>query len=68
MSRRRRVTKREIDVDQKLESDLVAAFVNCLMKGGKKGVAERMMYGALEIIEEKPGSRRSRHSSGQSSM
>lgn len=55
MSRRRRVTRREIHVDPKHESDLVAAFVNCLMKGGKKGVAERMMYGALDIIEERTG-------------
>lgn len=55
MPRRRRVTRREVVVDPKHESDLVAAFVNCLMKDGKKGVAERIMYGALDIIEERTG-------------
>ena len=55
MSRRRTVTRREVVLDPKHESDLVAAFVNCLMKDGKKGVAEGIMYGALDIIEERTG-------------
>ncbi len=55
MPRRRRVFRREVVVDAKYENDLVAAFINCLMKRGKKGVAERIMYGALDIIEEQTG-------------
>jgi small subunit ribosomal protein S7 len=53
MPRRREVPKRVILPDPKFNSELVAKFVNALMKSGKKSVAERIMYGALEKVSEK---------------
>jgi small subunit ribosomal protein S7 len=53
MPRRREVPKRVILPDPKFHSELVAKFVNTLMKSGKKSVAERIMYGALEKVSEK---------------
>ncbi len=55
MSRRKRAEKREILPDVKYNSILVAKFINNLMKKGKKSVAEKIFYRALEIIEEKTG-------------
>jgi small subunit ribosomal protein S7 len=51
MPRRREVTKREILPDPKYKNVLVAKFVNNLMRRGKKSVAERIFYGALDIIQ-----------------
>ncbi|MDZ7735478.1 MAG: 30S ribosomal protein S7 [Gammaproteobacteria bacterium] len=51
MSRRRVATKREIMPDPKYGERAVAKFINMLMKGGKKSVAERIVYGALEKME-----------------
>lgn len=53
MPRRREVTKRKILPDPKYNSALVARFVNNLLKRGKKSVAESMLYGAFDIIENK---------------
>jgi small subunit ribosomal protein S7 len=53
MPRRREVPKRVILPDPKFNSELVAKFVNALMKSGKKSVAERIMYGALDKVSEK---------------
>lgn len=53
MPRRRVVAKREILPDPKFRSDTVAKFINTLMKGGKKSVAETIVYGALDRIGEK---------------
>src|SRR5258708_6299326 len=53
MPRRREVPKRKILPDPKYSDRLVAKMVNVLMIGGKKGTAERMLYGALESIEQK---------------
>jgi len=50
MPRRRRVEKRGIQPDYKYQSPLVTRFVNCVMRRGKKGVAERVFYGAIEEI------------------
>ncbi len=55
MPRRREVPKREILPDPKFGSVEVSKFVNVLMIGGKKSVAERIMYGALEQIAKKSG-------------
>ncbi len=55
MPRRRKVAKREILPDPKYHSKLVAKFVNNIMRHGKKSVAERILYRALDIIEEKTG-------------
>jgi len=51
MSRRRVASKREIMPDPKYGERTVAKFINMLMKGGKKSVAERIVYGALEKME-----------------
>ena len=53
MSRRREVTKRKILADPKYDSVLVARFINNLLKKGKKSVAESILYGSFDIIENK---------------
>lgn len=53
MSRRRAAEKREILPDPKFGSDLIARFVNHVMKRGKKSVAENIVYGALTVVIEK---------------
>ncbi|HYD84536.1 MAG TPA: hypothetical protein VEA63_10795, partial [Opitutus sp.] len=53
MPRRREVPKRQILPDPKFNNVDVAKFVNVLMTRGKKSVAERIVYGALEILEKK---------------
>ena len=55
MPRRREVPKREILPDPKFSSQDVAKFVNVLMTRGKKSVAERIVYGALEQIARRRG-------------
>jgi small subunit ribosomal protein S7 len=50
MSRRRDVPKRKITPDPKFNDKLVAKFMNSLITGGKKSTAERIFYGAFEII------------------
>lgn len=51
MPRRYRPTPRQITPDIRYNSRLVQKFVNRMMKGGKKSVATRVMYDALELIE-----------------
>ena len=53
MPRRREVPKREILPDPKFGNVDVAKFMNVIMESGKKSVAERIVYGALEQIENK---------------
>ena len=53
MPRRREVPKREILPDPVYNSPLVAKFVNTLMWGGKKSVAEGILYKALDKIKAK---------------
>jgi len=53
MPRRRVAEKREILPDPKYNSKVVSKFVNVLMKSGGKSVAERICYGAFDIIKEK---------------
>ena len=55
MPRRREVPKREILPDPKYHSTEVAKFVNVLMTRGKKSVAERIIYGAMDQIQKKTG-------------
>ena len=55
MTRRREVPKREILPDPKFNNVDLAKFVNVLMTRGKKSVAERIIYGALESIKSKSG-------------
>lgn len=53
MPRRAIITKREILPDPKYKSRQVTKFINALMKNGKKSLAERIFYTALDIIEDK---------------
>src|SRR5256885_12221890 len=55
MPRRREGPKREILPDPKFKNVELAKFVNVLMTRGKKSVAERIIYGALETIKSKSG-------------
>ena len=53
MPRRREVPKRVILPDPKYGSEMLAKFVNMIMERGKKSVAEKIVYGALDTIAEK---------------
>jgi small subunit ribosomal protein S7 len=53
MPRRREVPKREILPDPKFGNVDLSKFMNVIMESGKKAVAERIIYGALEQIEKK---------------
>ncbi|MCZ6508450.1 MAG: 30S ribosomal protein S7 [Acidobacteria bacterium] len=55
MSRRIKAQKREILPDPVYNSQLLTKFINVVMKDGKKTVAERILYDALEQIREKTG-------------
>jgi small subunit ribosomal protein S7 len=55
MPRRREVPKREILPDPKFKNVELSKFVNVLMSAGKKSVAERIIYGALDQIQKKSG-------------
>ena len=55
MPRRREVPKREILPDPKFGSVELAKFMNVVMLSGKKAVAERIIYGALDHIQAKTG-------------
>ena len=53
--RRRRAKKREILPDPKFSDLVVAKMINTVMERGKKSVAERIVYGALDVLKEKTG-------------
>jgi small subunit ribosomal protein S7 len=53
MSRRHAAKKREILPDPKFHDLILAKFMNQIMESGKKSVAERIVYGALDIIATK---------------
>ena len=55
MPRRREVPKRNILPDPKFGIQEVSKFVNVLMTGGKKSVAERILYGAFDQVTQKSG-------------
>jgi small subunit ribosomal protein S7 len=55
MPRRRVAARRQILPDPKHKSELLAKFINMLMEDGKKSVAERIIYGALDQMAEKKG-------------
>lgn len=56
MPRRREIQKRSILPDPKFGDQLVAKFVNGVMKGGKKSTAEQIVYGAFDLIAQRSGS------------
>ena len=51
--RRRSVTKRELTPDVKYNSELVARLINTIMSRGKKSTAQRIVYGAFDIMQAK---------------
>lgn len=53
MSRRRTIERRPIDPDPRFNSVLVAKFTNGLMERGKKTVAQRIFYDAMDVVQEK---------------
>src|SRR5258708_12734713 len=55
MSRRAQAPVRTILPDPKFNNEMLAKFMNVVMKNGQKAVAERIIYGALERIAEKTG-------------
>lgn len=55
MPRRRVAEKREILPDPKYNSKLVSKFINVMLEDGNKSIAERICYGAFDIMKEKTG-------------
>ena len=55
MPRRRVVAKREVLPDPKFNNQVLAKFINHVMVSGKKAVAERIVYGALDRVQERDG-------------
>jgi small subunit ribosomal protein S7 len=53
MARRRDSIKREVLPDPKYNSELVAQFVNVMMRSGKKSVSQRILYDSFELIEQR---------------
>src|SRR6056297_3191047 len=53
MSRRNKPTKRDILPDPKYNSKILTKFINNLMVAGKRGVAEKIIYNAIDIMDEK---------------
>ena len=55
MPRRRVVAKREVLPDPKFNNQVLAKFINHVMVSGKKAIAERIVYGALDRVQERDG-------------
>lgn len=55
MSRRKAAPKREITPDPLFGSELISKFINCVMRSGKKSIAEKIVYGALIRVQQKEG-------------
>jgi small subunit ribosomal protein S7 len=55
MARRRAAERREVLPDPKYGDAVLAKFMNCLMREGKKSVAERIVYDAFERIQQRSG-------------
>ena len=55
MPRRREIPKREVPPDPIYNSTLVTKFVRMIMRGGKRSVAEGIVYGSLDIIRQRTG-------------
>ena len=53
MARRREAQKRKVSPDPKYNDVLVGRFINSILKQGKKSLAERIFYSALDAVEEK---------------
>jgi small subunit ribosomal protein S7 len=55
MPRRRVAEKREVLPDPKYNSKVVSKFISAIMQDGKKAIAERICYGAFDVIRDKTG-------------
>ena len=55
MRRAAKIHRVELAPDARYANVLVTRFINCLMLGGKKSTAERIFYGAMDVIEKKTG-------------
>ncbi len=55
MPRRGKIQRRELVPDAKYNSETLARFINRVMQRGKKGLAERIVYGAMETIQARTG-------------
>ena len=55
MRRAAKIHRVELQPDARYNNVLVTRFINCLMMMGKKSTAERIFYGAMDIIEKKSG-------------
>ena len=55
MPRRAKVQRRVLTPDARYNSEVLAKFINKVMERGKKGVAERIVYGALDSIQQRTG-------------
>ena len=55
MSRRRKAEKREIISDPKFNDRVLSKFINIVMYDGKKSTAEKIVYGAFEVVHKKVG-------------
>ena len=55
MARRRRAVRRELNPDYRYGDVIVTQFINNLMRGGKRTLAERMFYQGMDIIMERTG-------------
>ena len=55
MPRRAKIVRRPLVPDARYNSELVTRFTNKIMQRGKKGLAERILYGALDTIAKKSG-------------
>ena len=53
--RKRRATKRDVLADPIYNSKVVTKLINHVMKDGKKGTAQKIIYGAFDIVKEKTG-------------
>jgi small subunit ribosomal protein S7 len=53
MPRRREVPKRQVLQDPKYNSERLSKFINMIMVDGKKSIAEKIVYGALDVMSEK---------------
>ena len=53
MSRRAKKIEKRVTLDPKYNSELVAHMIRVIMKDGKKTVAEKIVYGAIDKIAEK---------------
>src|SRR3989304_3427596 len=55
MRRKAKLTKHEVQPDARFNNVLVTRVINALMIQGKKSTAERIFYGAVDIVEKKTG-------------